>query len=405
MEITWQEIAKGFAAQTYFSHSYSDLYHALYRWLTAAAEAQRDALPLSAAQQAFVNLIEESWENRSVRGSVEASLLVPAAIHAAVLAEDASAIRRFYATTGGHFDPHRDTLALEQALGEVFQNPGEILGWFLREGRVQTNEISRAITWLVPAYLFSAWSPDLTISLVELGTSAGLLLTADYQNWQWEVDDTHTYRINETPPLMQQRIFSPDGLLSEYYQAGQLPRLPITTRVGFDLHPLDMHIEADVLRLEACIWGDQPERLHRLRHALQGYHRMEQNGQTVKLYQGSIMDSIPLIPKLLPTTAPHLLIVYNSAVTVYMDDWQYEQMRTAMMEMLATLPAGVVGVWLENESPRHNESTDHDKFFLLKARVPFFGGMSTIYLAEQEAHPMNLHLRGGWDSLRGILGL
>lgn len=407
MEITWQELAKGFQSQAHFTENYSDLYHALYRWIAAAAEARQNGEGLTAAQQAFVSLIEESWDERTIRGATEASLLVPAAVHAAVLAEDEAAenISRFYATVGGHFN--NDTAVFEKALGTLFQNPGEILGWFLREGRIQTNEISRAITWLVPAYVFSAWQPDLTISLVELGTSSGLLLSGDYQNWQWALDNQHTYTVNDAPYLMKQAIFSDDHpAFHQLYQAGKLPPLPITRRVGFDLHPLDIHNEADRLILEACLWGDQPERLTRFREAVQGYKRLLQGGQSVNLYQGNLFDALPLLPNLIPADvkAPHLLLVYNSAVTVYMGDAEYEQLRNAMIVSLNNLPDGVIGLWLENEAPRHNEAVDHEKYFLLKARTPFLSGMSTIFLAEQEAHPTNMYLRGGWDSLRGILG-
>lgn len=407
MELTWEEIARGFNYQVSFSDGYSPLYTALYRWLAAAAEARRDRAALTRSQQAFVDLIEECWDERSIKNWVEASLIVPAAIHAAVLDGDpaADAVGQFYATAGGKFEG--ETAVFEKALGDLFKNPGEILPWFLREGRVQTNEISRAVTWLITAYVCSAWQPDLTLSLIELGTSSGLILSGDYQSWHWTVNERQVYTLNNPPWLVRQKIHLPDdddsGLLHAYPQE-KLPPLRILQRVGFDLDPLRIHDPLDRLLLEACIWGDQPERLARFRQAVQRYDRMK---PPPDLYKGNILEAAELLPNLIPADMPrpHLLLVYNSAVTVYMHAPEYEQLKNTLMRSLSRLPNGVVGLWLENESPRYNENTERDKHFLLKARVPFMGGMSTIYLAEQEAHPTNLYLRGGWESLRGILGL
>jgi hypothetical protein len=49
----------------------------------------------------------------------------------------------------------------------------------LRERAVQTNETTRAVTWLWPAALLGAAGKRRAIALVDIGTSAGLNLTAD----------------------------------------------------------------------------------------------------------------------------------------------------------------------------------------------------------------------------------
>ncbi|MBZ0310307.1 MAG: DUF2332 domain-containing protein, partial [Anaerolineae bacterium] len=349
------------------------------------------------------------WEDRPLKNGMEASLIVSAAIHAAVLDGDPAAdeLRPFYATVGGLYNG--ETAAFEKALGSLFQNPGKILPWFLREGHIQTNEISRAVTWLLSGYVFQAWQPDLTVTLVELGTSAGLILTADYQSWLWKVSPQHFYSLNRPPWLIQQQIHVPDdddsGLLAAYpYEA--LPPLPVLRRVGFDANPLYVHDPADRLLLEACIWGDQPERLERFRQAVGGYDRMKQAGQPLEIYKGDILEAAELLPNLIPADVPkpHLLLVYNSAVTVYMAPPEYEQLKNTVIQSLSRLPEGVVGLWLENEPPRHNETVERSHHFLLKARLPFLGGMSTVYLAEQEAHPQNMYLRGEWTILRGLMG-
>jgi len=75
------------------------------------------------------------------------------------------------------------------------------------------------------------------------------------------------------------------------------------------------------------------------------------------------------------------------------------------MRSLSQLPDGVSGVWIEAESPRYNEATQRDKHFMMKARVPFMGGVSSYFLGELEPHPRNLYLNAGWEPLREMLDI
>lgn len=410
MEITWEEIAYGYEMEVEFCEGYSDLYHALYRILAAGAGAYRDGLSLSVGQQAVIDVIEDAWAAREIAGWLEAALLTPAAIHAAILDGDPAtdSIRQFYATVGGSFDLDYDFDALEAAVYDLFQNPGEILPAMLQELRVQTNEPSRGIGWLLPAYVFSAWEPNLTITIADLGTSSGLNLAADYQNWYWHLDSQALMR-NHEPWLMEQTIHLEDAQDPDLLNLlpANLPNVPITNRVGFDRHPLHLENAYDRLSLRACIWGDQPERLARFDHAMSGYQRLIDAEGHPKLYQGDIIEAASLLPNIIPADVqpPHLLLVFNSAVTVYFPDNDYDRLRAALITALNELPDDVMGLWLEAESPRYNEAVDRDKHFLLKARIPFMGGISSFYLGEMEAHPMNLYVRPGWNTLRSMLNL
>jgi len=402
MEITWQEVQTAFADQVRFCAGYSDLYHALYATLEGWADAP------NAAGMAFRAQIESAWAERTVSGGLEASLLVAAAIHAAVLADDpaADALRPFYATVGGAFDAQRDPPAFQAALAELFAAGGDALPRFLVAGRVQTNEVSRSVGWLVPAYVFSAWQPDLSITLVDLGTSAGLNLSADQQRWAWRLNGKR-YHLNAVPPLLEQTLHTEDPHDPALFEQTALPPLNIYQRVGFDLHPLNVYNEEHLLMLAACVWGDQPERLARFEGAVAGCHAMLERGIQPRLFAGNIIEAAELLPKLIPADAPrpHLLLVFNSAVTAYFSDMQYDRLRGGIIQALASLPAGTAGIWIENEPPRYNESVERDKHFLLRARAPLFGGVSSFYLGELEAHPQNLYLRAGWSLLREALGM
>jgi hypothetical protein len=396
MNLTWTEIHDGIEQQKHFCQGYSELYHALFSIISQITLPKSQGIPTPKEGQVFIDLLEEVWENRHLSGWVEASLLMVGAIHAAVLANDpaAEALRPFYATVGGAFDPAQDYPALETAFHNLMRQRGETLDWFLREGRIQTNETSRSLAWLFPAMWLTVQQPDLTFTLVDLGTSAGLNLSADYQDWHWTVDG-QVYTLGKEPWLAQQVVTGDTQAF--WKQVPQLPRLTILRRVGMDLHPLDVRNQQHSLMLKACLWGDQPERFGRFEQAIQGFRRMVEDGQSVELIQGDMTEAAAHLSEwVVGIKPPHLLLIFNSAVTVYFSDASYEGLRANILHSLNHLPDGVRGLWLEHESPRRDETIERDKHFLLKAHV---ADGSRLYLGELEAHPQNLYLRTGWGDL------
>jgi hypothetical protein len=185
----------------------------------------------------------------------------------------------------------------------------------------------------------------------------------------------------------------------------QVPRLNIQQRIGFDRHPLDVHHSEARLMLQACIWGDQPGRMAQLEQAIAGYLAMESAGGAPRYYAGELMQAAALLPRLISadTPRPHLLLIFNSAVTVYFSDLEYHDLKGVLMGSFAALPIGIRGLWLEAESPRYNESIERPKHFLLSAKMPFLSGISTLHLAEMEAHPRNFYARPNWSLLRDLL--
>lgn len=409
MNIRWSEIREGFAYQIGFSDGFSPLYHAIFQYLHALADQATEGDALKPNEQNFVDLLEDLWAERSISGSLHASMLIPAAIHAAVLNDDPEAadLRPFYGTVGGAFDPATDTDALHAALAQLFSQRSEALEWFLLEGSVQTNEVARSAAWLLTLYTLQSWRPETTFTLIDLGTSAGLNLSADYQNFLWDYAGQRR-TLGAEPWLVQQKVYPDNALdppLMAAYPATAMPTLNITGRVGIDLNPLDPLDPITQLRLKACIWGHQPERIDRLQHAIEGYERLVTAEGAPQIFQGNIIEAASLIPKLVEDVeGPHVVVAYNSAVTAYFTDRQYEDLRINLINAFKELPTGVQGIWLENEPPRYNETVEHDKYFLIRAKAEFMGGASTFYLGEIEAHPYTVYLREGWDMLRGFLG-
>lgn len=153
----------------------------------------------------------------------------------------------------------------------------------LASRRVQTNEVRRC-AYLFPAFgLVYRLTRQQPLSLVEIGTSAGLNLLWDY------------YRYDYGDEAMYGRVGSPVEITTTFRGAGRPDLsdvLPVVQeRVGLDLNVLDVRRDEDVLWLQALVWPEQDERAARLREAI-GIAR----SHPPKLIEG---DGIALLPEVL----------------------------------------------------------------------------------------------------------
>ena len=161
------------------------------------------------------------------------------------------------------------------------------LARFAAEQPVQTNEVGRR----APLARGVAATGRSRVDLLELGCSAGLLLYLDGP-------------------------------------------FTVTRRRGIDLHPVDVTTEGGARLLEAFIWPSQPERVERLRAAIDVARR-----DPPELIQGDYVD-------LVGDHVGKKTVVLTSVTTMYLPDGRYE--------LLCEKLAGVD--WVSLEWPRH----DHD---------------------------------------------
>jgi len=127
--------------------------------------------------------------------------------------------------------------------------------------RVQTNEPGRAAL-LLPALTHVAAAAGRPLALVEIGTSAGLLLRFDRYAIRYVRDGASVLERTGDAPLIECTL---RGALVPPVPAD---RLDIASRVGIDLAPIDPRDAGSRRWLEALVWPDQPRRLERLRAAL-----------------------------------------------------------------------------------------------------------------------------------------
>jgi hypothetical protein len=169
------------------------------------------------------------------------------------------------------------------------------LARFAAEQPVQTNEVARSAALLRGL----AAVGRRRIDLLELGTSAGLLLYLDRYGYDH------------------------DGL-------------EIVRRRGIDLNPIDVTTDEGARLLEAFVWPDQTERIERLRAAIEIVRE-----DPPELIAG---DYVELVSELVEEDT----VVMSCVTTAYLPDDRYAE----LVEKLRGT------TWLSLEGPRHARDYD-----------------------------------------------
>ena len=190
----------------------------------------------------------------------------------------------------------------------------DFLRRFVSEQRVQTNEVQRC--WaLLPCFLEAARRLDAsTVDLIELGTSAGLLLLWDqyhyrYDAGEWGPEDAALELSAE------ERGRVPGELLAR--------ELLVRDRVGLDLEPVDVTTDEGALLLRSFVWADRIERIERLDRAIDALRADSAGDRPGRLRRAP--------PGLLERRrADALTIVLQIAAAGYLDEQGWERLRGAL---------------------------------------------------------------------------
>jgi hypothetical protein len=128
----------------------------------------------------------------------------------------------------------------------------------MRTRLVQTNEVARAAV-VRPGLAWAGQRLREPVVFIEVGCSAGLLLATD------------CYRVRYSDASVAGPAESEVVIDCEARGAAPPVAVPvpdIARRIGIDLNPVRVTNEADRRWIEALVWGDQPDRLARMRAAL-----------------------------------------------------------------------------------------------------------------------------------------
>ena len=267
----------------------------------------------------------------------------------------------------------------------------------------QTNEVNRTAA-LLPA-LVHATPPGGPLRLVELGASAGLNLLVDrYAHRYLAVgeggagdgdagkgdagkgdagdgapDGGRAERSSRDPS-------PPSPVLCECVVEGTLPalRVPrIAERLGIDLDPIDVRDDKAARWLLACIWPDEPDRIARLRAAIELARR-----DPSRVVRG---DALALLPELLaPADDGVHPVVWHSWVLAYWTPTAQRALAAAIDELGAARDL----TWLYLEQPSETPGLPtpavagvrHDPDDSALVAVSYRGGERTVERLA-DAHP------------------
>ncbi|MGH7266039.1 MAG: DUF2332 domain-containing protein [Candidatus Rokuibacteriota bacterium] len=187
--------------------------------------------------------------------------------------------------------------------------------------RTQTNEVGRCAV-LLPV-LAALPQP---LALLEVGAAAGLALLLDHYSYRYtgEVTGAVGTGVVELPCVTRGAVPVP----------GTLPQ--VVWRLGLDREPVDLDDEHQIHWLEACVWPDAPDRLARLRAALEVARRVPRS-----VIRGDAVDDLGAAAREAPSGAT--LVVFHSATLAYLSPPR----RSRFIERVKRLDA----VWVANEAP------------------------------------------------------
>lgn len=247
------------------------------------------------------------------------------AAHYRALREEAPALAAHFPSTGGDADPVAAWAAVRDDVLHHERNYSELLA-----RPVQTNEVARAVPMLA-AMLTIAHAAKVPLRILEIGSSAGLLLNFDRyryegQNWSWGDPQSPLILTNATvlgaPPLLDTPI-------------------EIAQRRGCDIHPLNASNPVDADTLLSFVWPDQTARFARLRAALQIARTFPPEIDTA--------DGIEWLQSAVQPSSGSMTVVMHTVITEHMTQDVRERLRAAIRRIGETASTQAPFAWARME--------------------------------------------------------
>ena len=256
--------------------------------------------------------------------------LLLASVHDRVLAGVPHALREYFPSAGGTRPPDRD---LPATFDDFIAAQREALCGLLAARSTQTNEIGRcAVLW--PALCALArHTGHARLALFDFGSSAGLNLGVDgycYDYGSFTLGDANS----EVPPIDCHPVGDHAALRRA---AAHMPQ--IVERIGVDPAPVDVHDDAQVRWLRACLWPYDRVRLARLDQAVKA---ARQRGLRVQRRDDCAAAIEPWLATLATDVQP---VVFNSWVLHYFD----KPARAAHVQHMRALVQRCGIAWLSAE--------------------------------------------------------
>ena len=182
------------------------------------------------------------------RSGQPSSNLLFGAVHYLLLKGNDHSLRYFYPSMTKHPRKVDESFLPFKEFCNQYSN--EIIP-LLQEKLVQTNEVRRC-SYLFPAFQYIYNITKKPLALIEIGTSAGLQLLWDQYSYSYGTGVAYGNR--ESTLHITAEIKGDNAPNLQDY----IP--PVASRIGIDLHPIDLKDDDNVLWLKALIWPEHHER-------------------------------------------------------------------------------------------------------------------------------------------------
>lgn len=160
---------------------------------------------------------------------------------------------------------------------------------------VQTNEVRRA-GYLYPIFLSISEKTNKPLTIIEIGTSAGLLLCLDAYNYEY-IEGNEFFKIgNKENSILIQSENKGEKLRNNYHS-----NLKINERIGVDLNIVDLNDKDDYEWMLALIWPEHSERRKQFIEASNLAIKIDK-----EMYEGDLKE---LLPSIIQSSSPETQIV------------------------------------------------------------------------------------------------
>lgn len=292
-------------------------------------------------------------------GSVP-ELRLMAALHYLALGGDAPELARHFPSASGEESPDEAWAVAEAIIGDRLRKVRELCA-----RTVQTNEPGRSVA-LYGGLLWLASRYSMPIQLLEVGASAGLNLNAD--RYRYLVDGRCVGNRDSAVTFVEpwRGLPVPDPWSAQR-------KLSIQTRRGRDPNPIDVSTEDGARRLLSYIWPDEPDRLARLRAAI----------DIARSHPPSLdVDDAAhwLGRRLTEDRAGTLTVVWQSVMYQYLDRIRQRELQDVIRQAGHSATSRQPLAWLTMESA----SEDHLSNFTLSCHI--WPGDRPLTLADADSH-------------------
>ncbi|WP_281975156.1 DUF2332 domain-containing protein [Halobacillus litoralis] len=197
-----------------------------------------------AEDEELLNLCSHAQEGQPIPN------LLFGSVHYLLLQGKQHHLQAFYPSIVAETVQEGDPYPFFQDFCEVYRE--EIIA-LLRTKLVQTNEVGRC-AYLYPAFCHIHQKTEKPLSLIEIGSSAGLQLLWDQYSYSYGTGKNYGNENSVVHLTSKVR----EGSMPDFLAAPPL----VKDRVGVDLQISDLTDEEEYLWLKALIWPEHKERLH-----------------------------------------------------------------------------------------------------------------------------------------------